>query len=337
MRRKRFRMLAVLLILVSSFNFIPAYALTIQEELSNSDSTLSYCESYQDSKTGKWKTKIVLEITYRDDSGKMVVSEHEMIVDGIVDDFDDIYVFFGYDNWGEPIPNVSQRREEALAKAKANAAAADKENSTSSSVEYVSLAPPMNGKSVAEDQPIPLKKKTGNAWTDKKVEAILKKVIKSGMTDKQKVKAIYDYLIFNCTHVEEGGTLNANIWGEDESMMSLFSSDLGWDIFMAAPIFDTKTGVCDNFAAAFRLLALRAGFPCYTVGGYYVNRNGTKSGHSWNQIKIGKEWFWLDVDVEHKVLVREKRKTPSYFLFLKKDKYWLTNHEWDQDYYIKCK
>jgi hypothetical protein len=93
-------------------------------------------------------------------------------------------------------------------------------------------------------------------------------------------------------------------------------------------MFLSGYGVCDNFANVFRLLALRLGFECNYVSGQYINQDGTKYGHGWNQIKIDGEWYWVDVDVEGTVYRRGGYSEPLYYLFMKKDSDWVNNHSW---------
>ena len=130
---------------------------------------------------------------------------------------------------------------------------------------------------------------TGYSDVDEFVAEILNSIIVPNMSDRDKVQAIYDYMIKNFTH-------------NDDAMPMLMGSDPGnplyFDIQMAMPIIYTGEGTCDAFSSMFRLLAIRAGFECNYVSGQYINRDGTRLGHGCNQIKIDDEWFWVDVDVE---------------------------------------
>ena len=164
---------------------------------------------------------------------------------------------------------------------------------------------------------------SGDKRADDFVADILDKVIKQDMTNNQKIKAVYDYLIYNFEH--------------DKSAVPIINSrnrnsanPLSSTISLAMPILTVGKGTCDAFANIFRLLAIRLGYESNYVSGQYVNRDGTKYGHGWNQIKVDDEWYWLDVDTEGTVFRREKNPKPSYFLFMKKDKDWTFNHQWNK-------
>ncbi|MCL2487363.1 MAG: LPXTG cell wall anchor domain-containing protein [Oscillospiraceae bacterium] len=159
---------------------------------------------------------------------------------------------------------------------------------------------------------------------DKFIEDILDKAITSGMTDNQKIKAIYDYMIYNFEH--------------DADSMPMFFGDFDGNanplydtITLAMPIIMTGSGTCDVFANVFRLLAIRLGYECNYVSGYYVNSNGEELGHGWNQILVDGQWYWLDVDVEGTVFRKGNYTEPLYFLFMKNDSEWISNHSWERD------
>ena len=164
---------------------------------------------------------------------------------------------------------------------------------------------------------------SGDKRTDDFVTSILDKIIKPDMTDNQKVKAVYDYMIYNFEHDSRSIPIISR--GNRNSANPL-SSTMNW----AMPIIVSGKGTCDAFANALRLLAIRLGFESNFVSGQYLNRDGSKHGHGWNQIKVDDEWYWLDVDVEGTVFRREKGSKPSYFLFMKKDKDWISNHQWNR-------
>jgi hypothetical protein len=165
--------------------------------------------------------------------------------------------------------------------------------------------------------------------TDRFIESILDSVITANMTSEQKVKSVYDYMIYNFVHSDDAMPILSLGYGEEKN--PLYTE---CDLF--APIMFSGKGTCDVFASGLRLLLLRLGFECNYVSGVYVNRNGKKSGHGWNQIKLDDEWYWLDVDVEGTVFKRDGYEAPIYFLYMKKDDYWLTNHNWNRDEYPAC-
>jgi hypothetical protein len=171
---------------------------------------------------------------------------------------------------------------------------------------------------------------SGNAMVDGFVASILDSAITPGMSSRDKVKAIYDYMIYNFVHDDNAMPIIA--LGDDSGI----GNPLADAVEYALPIIMTKNGTCDVFANVFRLLALRLGFECNYVSGQYVNGNGSKTGHGWNQIKVDDEWYWVDVDVEGSVFRRDGLSQPLYFLFMKKDGEWTSNHQWERAQWPTC-
>jgi len=125
---------------------------------------------------------------------------------------------------------------------------------------------------------------SGDQSVDSFIADILNKTITSGMTDEQKVKAIYDYLIYNFEHDDNAAPI---LFGTGYDSAYTFDDTVA----LAMPIIATGKGTCDAFANIFRLLAIRLGFECNYVSGQYINSDGTKAGHGWNQIMINNEWY----------------------------------------------
>ena len=62
--------------------------------------------------------------------------------------------------------------------------------------------------------------------------------------------------------------------------------------------FNSRVGQCNRTADAFMILCNHAGIEGGVCAGYYLNSNGTKSGHYWNWLKLGGEVYYYDVDVQ---------------------------------------
>lgn len=53
--------------------------------------------------------------------------------------------------------------------------------------------------------------------------------------------------------------------------------------------------LCEGYSAAFMYIAQSLGYECICVYGTAVNSRGESSDHMWNMIKIGEEWYHIDV------------------------------------------
>lgn len=142
---------------------------------------------------------------------------------------------------------------------------------------------------------------------DKKASAITKKIIKSGMTKKQKLKAIHDYLVKNCVYNESVMTENYH------------------DAYTAYGCLVKKTAVCQGYAAAFNLLATKAGISSICA----IGEAGGGS-HAWNYVKCGGTYRYIDVTWDDPVPDRgSKAKVRQTYFYITEKKLERT-HTWDK-------
>lgn len=106
---------------------------------------------------------------------------------------------------------------------------------------------------------------------DAKADAIIGKIMKKGMTNKQKLKAIHDYLVKNCVYDE----------GVSKSAYD--------DAYTAYGCLVKQEAVCQGYAAAFNLLASKAGIRSIAVAG-----DAGGGSHAWNYVKNGSTYCYID-------------------------------------------
>lgn len=98
--------------------------------------------------------------------------------------------------------------------------------------------------------------------------AAVNQVVKDGMSEEEKVKAIHDYLIYSANYVNNGDYQHAEKWAAG-----------------AGGVLIHKEGVCNSYAIAFYMMAVSAGLDCrYVTGG----------NHAWNQVKVDGKWYYID-------------------------------------------
>lgn len=98
--------------------------------------------------------------------------------------------------------------------------------------------------------------------------AAVNQVIRDGMHEEEKVKAIHDYLIYSANYVNNGDYQHAEKWASG-----------------AGGVLIHKEGVCNSYAIAFYMMAVSAGLDCkYVTGG----------NHAWNQVKVDGKWYYID-------------------------------------------
>lgn len=107
-------------------------------------------------------------------------------------------------------------------------------------------------------------------------QGLLDIVVQAGSTSPtyDTVKAVYDYMIENCTYDE----LNL-----DQSMYSVMVG---------------RSGVCASFAKAFEFIMQCLEIPCTVVFGRLTQSSGmlsTTIGHEWNLVQLDGKWYHVDV------------------------------------------
>lgn len=109
-----------------------------------------------------------------------------------------------------------------------------------------------------------------------KCAAIYKEIIKDGMSDKEKVTAIHDYLIYHADYTANGDLSQASMWNHSVAGLVLDGS-----------------AVCDGYARSFYLFCKAAGLECEYVGGYGLPKT-EDSSHAWNRVKVDGKWYYVD-------------------------------------------
>ena len=102
--------------------------------------------------------------------------------------------------------------------------------------------------------------------------AAVNQVVKDGMSEEEKVKAIHDYLIYSANYVNDGNYQSAENWA-----------------YGAGGVLIHKEGVCQSYAIAFYMMAVSAGLDCKFVTG-----TAKGGGHAWNQVKVDGKWYYID-------------------------------------------
>lgn len=105
-----------------------------------------------------------------------------------------------------------------------------------------------------------------------KANAIIPRIIRDGMTRKQKLRAIHNYLVKNCVYDE-----NVRRYGYD-------------DAYTAYGCLIEKKAVCQGYAGVFNLLAAKTGICSIAVPG-----EAGGGSHAWNYVKDGSSYRYIDV------------------------------------------
>lgn len=147
---------------------------------------------------------------------------------------------------------------------------------------------------------------------DAKADAIIKKIIKKSMTKKQKLQAIHDYLVKNCVYDENVSSGSYN------------------DAFTAYGCLIKQRAVCQGYAAAFNLLALKVGIPSITVAG-----EAGGGSHAWNFVKCSDGYRYIDATWDDPLPDRGSKAKVSQKYFYLTQKQLEQKHTWDKTEHAK--
>ena len=118
-----------------------------------------------------------------------------------------------------------------------------------------------------------------------KIKTVLRQIINDGMTDFEKARAIYGWLIMNVTY--DGELYNMLTSGEGSDNSNEYNG------FYLEGVFDDGVAVCDGISKAFVAMANVEGIPCVQVSGKET-RNPNGVGHAWNKIYLDGSWYIVD-------------------------------------------
>lgn len=176
-----------------------------------------------------------------------------------------------------------------------------------SSITYLSYS----GSGYDGDYNIPLKleyveTKAQADAAETKVRQILSQIIKTGMSDLDKEKAIHDYIVSNVAY--------------DESLTD--HSDYG-------ALFNHTT-VCQGYALLTYKMLTDAGIKAKIV---ISNNDNSETGHAWNMVQINGVWYHLDCTFDDPVPDVPGRVEYNYFNKTDDEIASDGDHQWDKTKY----
>lgn len=140
----------------------------------------------------------------------------------------------------------------------------------------------------------------------------LRKSINARTTDEEKIVLVAEYIVANTTY-EIDNKFNQN----------------------AASSLCYGRAQCSGISAACKLLLDWLGVECIIVGGDADDGSGAIGPHAWNIVRIGREYY--HIDVTFMLGCNKSKSTPlkKIFLFYDDDKI-STDHKWDRAKTPKC-
>ncbi len=119
--------------------------------------------------------------------------------------------------------------------------------------------------------------------TEAAATRIIAQIIREGMNEEEKLRAIHDYIVLNCAYDYESYT----------------AGSIPSEAYTAYGVLCNGTAVCQGYTNAFNLLCKKAGIPCITVMGTVTGENG--GDHSWNFVLRDGELHGVDTTFDDPV------------------------------------
>ncbi|MCD8019219.1 MAG: hypothetical protein LUF92_06440 [Clostridiales bacterium] len=144
---------------------------------------------------------------------------------------------------------------------------------------------------------------TGNVQVDAAAEKIINRCTDSDMTKKEKLWAVYVYLVKNMKYSHSDGSVRVTVTKKEKkawkatvkeqkkeekiTYSSRFSSDYRNLL--------TLQGTCKDMSGVMCILANHLGFKAGYDNGTYIRSNGSTTEHWWNYVKVDGKKKYFDV------------------------------------------
>lgn len=198
----------------------------------------------------------------------------------------------------------------------------------------------------------------GSAEVDYMADELLKEIPTAGKTATEQIRAVYDWIIYNCERYEWDGVNHFDekavaaaapdyakrAQAKIEAGTAVIREELAYH-FQNGDIYDSdmyvssyartmliqRTGNCAHFSSLLSVLLGHLGYDCRVIGGNFINRDGTRPVHKWNCVLVDGKYYWLDVRMDHATYGRTGKIDYHYFMVTDLAR-WESSHEWDHAY-----
>jgi hypothetical protein len=147
-----------------------------------------------------------------------------------------------------------------------------------------------------------------------KVETIVKREIKPGMSEYDQVLAVHDYIIRNTRY----------------DLKNLQQGTLPPESASPYGVLVLGAGVCEGYAKAMKLIMDRLGIPCL-----YVTGQAGGEGHAWNMVALEGRYYHIDLTWNDPVLP-DGSQVLRHDYFNVTDQEMAVSHTWDRRAFPAC-
>lgn len=171
---------------------------------------------------------------------------------------------------------------------------------------------------------------TRNAEINAAVEIILNRCTTPEMTRKQKLRAVYVYLVKHMHYTHSRGSVKIHVGKKKRKAMRVQTKALHKEhkIHYTSKFRSryrhvlTMSGTCYDMSAVFCIFANRLGYDAGLCSGRYVRSNGSSCEHWWNYVRINGKKKYFDVQAANAM----KGKKFSYYCKSRSSRVWRKHH-----------
>ncbi len=152
------------------------------------------------------------------------------------------------------------------------------------------------------------------------IDGALTQMITEGMSDYEKLLAVYRYLISEVSFFDE--PVGTDLWryrGDPQNTPTVF------EVRSLSPLL-FGIGSCEDYASAFVTLCDRMGFEARYVPGLTYSVEGELVPHAWAMVRLEGSWYHADPQLEDNIIKADQLLRYRYFL--KSDDEMSADHRW---------
>lgn len=191
----------------------------------------------------------------------------------------------------------------------------------STSEAIVSQSEPPTSSAVQPTAPPRSAGPSSNAYLNTLIANTIAKFATPDMTEYEKAKAAFDYMIANTILDEPIGLDLWRIHEGGEVPLSFVEN-------RSLSVLQCGVGMCEDYAAAFTMLLRGLGLEAQYVPGLTYSLEGHLVDHAWVVAKVDGIWYHLDCQLEDNI---SRHGAIRYSYFMKSDATMASSHRWGQN------
>lgn len=173
-------------------------------------------------------------------------------------------------------------------------------------------------------------KVSASASTDYMADKILDKIIQKNMTNEEKIRAVYKWMIENNIHIHGYKEYYINPKYDKillkEKALKLKGKNKKCIQNGEVGIIDTnpnsrvyhflryQRGNCYYWMDTFQYLLERLGFEAKSIEGAYINSTGTRPPHGFNTVQLNTSWYWYDTNIDYIINTKSNRQAMGNYM-----------------------